>query len=454
VILVALAGPAWAGEIDAKGEVSAALHFGVAECGPAGVADCRWLDFQDAAVIGGTVDARPTDGVRARIDGRVRLHPLQGAAEVGDTSLGQRVQPLTIDVTEAWIAFEEALGPGVDVRVGQQRFAWGSALGVHPTDVASPYDLRDPTRFDVRLGAPAVALRGTHRSFGAELVWTPLFRPARMPAEVDLIEDAADLFDFSDMGAGDVDVGDFETRTEFPDGRVGFAGVGGRFTLAVPAFDVALMAWRGMDSLPQAGGEARIIGFQADDDRVDIGVPIAYPSLAVVGGDLRAPLPGDVGFWVEGAVMFPERVVVTASRTQLQALVNIGTLDEVPDPLPETVMQDGRPYPKIAAGFDRTFGRVMLAAQWIHGLPTERQAKDLTDSALLIVGWSVTDVVRIDGRGLVGPAGWLGGVDVSVLHRDAATLHVGATLADGREGSALADLRALSNVSAWVEAAF
>jgi len=459
VVAVALAGvtcgPAYAGDpADVGGALSSALHLGLDGCGPSTVGDCRFLDFQDLVVLDAHAEGDLGDAVTWHVSGALRLHPLHGVTTVEQSRQGNLIQPYSIDLNEAWVGLDDVIGDGVDLRLGQQRFAWGTGLGVHPTDVASPIDLRDPTRFDQRLGVPAILARAHRGKVALDLVYTPLFRPARMPAEIDLIANAEDLFDFSASGGEGVDVGSFETRTTLPDGRIGFAGAGGRFTLATRAADLSLMAWRGIDSLPQAGGTARIVGFQTNSDRVDIGVPLLYPTLTVVGGDLRAPLPGDVGFWVEGALILPTRTTVTASRGQLDALVRIGTLDAVPDPLPETVIQDGKPYPRVVAGLDRTFGRVALAGQWIHGLPTERSAADLGDYVAVVAGLSLSDVTRLSLQALSDFQGVLVGADLSVLHRDAATLHVGATVTRAPSGSALGDLQALSNITTSVDVAF
>ncbi|MFT6146777.1 MAG: hypothetical protein ACJAZO_005172 [Myxococcota bacterium] len=441
-----------AGEVDAKGSVASTLRVGVVDCGQ--VADCRFLDFQDLIVVGGQLDVDVVPDVPVRLDAALRLHPIQGAGTLEDTQFVNQIQFLSVDLNEAWVGIEEVLGTDIDLRVGQQRFAWGTGLGIQPTDVVNPVDLRDPTRFDQRLGTPAVSLLWAKGKANLEVVYTPLFRPARMPVEVNVVDSAAELFDVSDIGGEGVEIGDFESRTVFPDGRIGFAGVGGRFAFATRAVDVSVMAYNGYDSIPQAGGDARIIGFQTDNDRVDIGVPLLYPELFIAGGDLRAPLPGDLGFWAEGVAIFPERTTVSSSRDQLENLVRIGTLDEVPDPLPETVVQNGRVYPRTVVGIDRAFGRVLVSAQWIHGLPTERSAPDVRDYAALGAGIAISDVTRLDLSAISDFEGVLGTADLSVLHRDAATLTLGTTVITGASGSALGDLRSLTHVRGGVSVVF
>ena len=447
-----LATPAWAGDLDARGTVASTLHVGLGDC--AQPADCRFLDFQDLLVIGGSLAVDVVPEVPIRLDAALRLHPVLGADTLDQTRFSNRTQLLSLDINEAWIGLRHWLGEDVELRIGQQRFAWGVGLGIQPTDVVNPVDLRDPTRFDQRMGTPAVALQWSRNQASVELVYTPLFRPARMPMEVNIVDNAAELFDFADVGGGDVTIGDFESRTDFPDGRIGFAGIGGRFALATTALDISIMGWRGYDSIPQAGGDARIIGFQTDSNRIDIGVPLTYPLLYATGGDLRAPLPGDVGLWVEGVVIFPERTTVSASREQLENLVRIGTLDELPDPLPETVVQDGRPYPRLVAGVDRAFGRVLVSAQWVHGLPTERSVPDLNDYAAVSVGISISEVTQLDLSAISDFSGVLASAELSVLHRDAATVFIGGTLVRGPAGSALGDLQPLTHIRLGVDVAF
>ncbi|MBW2255802.1 MAG: hypothetical protein JRI25_14545 [Deltaproteobacteria bacterium] len=436
------------------GSAAVNLHFGTATCGDVTVADCRWLDFQDLVVLGGHYRETPSPGVTVYLSGEVRLHPALDAEEVGDTTRSERVQPWTLEVPEAWLDLNKALFPALDLRVGQQRFAWGVGLGMNPVDVVNPYDLRDPARFDQRLGIPAISARLHHQQAAIELVYVPLFRPARMPEEIDLLEDAEDLFDFSDVGGGDVELGELETRTTFPDDRVGFAAIAFRASVAAPAVDLALVGYYGRDSMPQVGGHARLVGFATDTDRVDVGIPVFYPKMFLAGLEARAPLWWEIGGWVEAAVVFPERAVVTATRSQLEALVNLGVLDEVPDPLPETVIQDGNPFPRWVVGVDRFIGRFALNLQWIHGLPTERQNADISDYVALGAFITISEPVQLRLSGLTDAESWFARGELAVLHRDAATVTLGAVLTDGPEGSALGQLHQVSNVYLGLEAAF
>jgi hypothetical protein len=439
--------------VDAGGSLGFHLHFATAECGPAGIADCRWLDLDDLVEAGGHARGKLSDGVDWRLAGVLRLSPALGIGEAGDAADGERVQPLTLDVDEAVVAMRNVV-PGVDLRVGQQRFAWGVSQGVVPLDVVNPPDLRDPTRFDRRLGTPAIAILAHHGIAALELVYTPVFRPARLPAGIDLLAGADELFDFADMGAGDVDVGSLETRTTVPDLRVGFAGAAARGSIAAPFADLAVVAWHGVDPIPQVGGEARILGYATDTGRVDVGVPVVYPFLTIVGAEARGAVVAEIVGSAEFAMVFPESEAVTASPAQLRALVDLGLLDAMPDPLPTTIIQDGRPFPRWVVGLDRVIGRFVLDGQWIHGLPTERQGPDVRDYGSAAVIVTVADPVQVRVFGVSDLEGYLVGGELAVLHADAATITLGTTQVDGPAGSALGRLHGASRVSIGVEAAF
>ncbi len=443
---VALAG-------SASGSAEVNLHLGTADCGLARVADCRLLDLRDLLVVGGRFDAEPTAGVGVRLEGVARLHSVPDAGEVGDTADVLRVQPLSLELPQAWIELREVFVPALDLRLGQQRFAWGVGLGVNPVDVVNPYDLRDPARFDQRLGRPAVTARLHHQQATLELAWLPLFRPARMPAEIDLLEDAEALFDFSEVGGGDLELGTLHTRTTFPDDRIGFQSFAARAAVAAPVADLAVVFFHGRDSLPQVGGTAVLVGFPGGN-RVDVGIPVLYPRMTLVGAEVRAPLVWELGGWIEAAVTFPERVAVTASRSQLEALVGLGAIEEVPDPLPETVLQDGQPLPRWVVGVDRLIGRFSLSLQWIRGLPHERRVEDLSDYLALGAVVTLSDPAQLRLTGLSDGRGWLLAGHLALLHRDAATLTVGATLVDGPEESTLSQLRRVSRVSLGVDVSF
>ncbi len=419
-------------------------------CAPATPGDCGFVDFRDAAVLGGEVHAAFAQG-RARADAEadLRLHPGTAVTSLDDTSQTAAVAPWSLKVLRATVTTG---GPNLRVTAGADRLAWSVGDGVALVDALNPYDLEDPTRLDRRLAVPM--LHGAWFAGRSEIAvaWAPFFVPALLPAtDVELLAGAPDLFDL----AGD-DVRDVEGRVTTPPAGLASSGFAARIATGAGPVDAALSFTHARDSLPQVDGTLRLIGFATDGDRVDVGVPVTWLPQDVLGLSVRGELPGDVGAWGEAALVFPARAQATLDEAQLRDLVTLGALEAVPDPIPTTVTQDGAPYARWLLGAERSFGRVYLNAQWLHGFPTERQVGDLRDYALVAARVTIADrwVLGLRG-GLEGAArGGLAGADLSYLHGDAAELGVGAFVIDGAGGSALRGFRAASHVGTSAKLAF
>ncbi len=420
----------------------------VGDCGDG----CRLLDFHDAAVIAPWLEAREGP-VTARAAVDLRLHgptAIGSLADAGDPAL---VQPWSLRVRDAWLARR---GERLDLRLGAARVAWGVADGLSIADNVNPYDLEDPTRFDGRLAVPLASLLLHAGPWSLQGVVAPFFVPAAMPAEdVGFTASAGEVFDAGAAGDADIEVGELDTRITLPDALPATLAVRLRW---VPAWGDLAASWvHGYDSIPQVDGELVITGFSADNSRVDVGIPIAWPRVDVGALEARGGLGADVTGWGEVALVLPEATAATTSERQLEALVRLGTLDAVPDPLPRTVTQDGRPYVRWNLGLGRPFGPVDLGVQWLHGFPTERQAADLHDYAIASARWSLTPTLRLRGAGAAGwPAeqGWLASADLEWLQADALTLRLGATAAGGPEDGALGALAAVDQVRAGASMRF
>jgi hypothetical protein len=185
-----------------------------------------------------------------------------------------------------------------------------------------------------------------------------------------------------------------------------------------------------------------------------VGVPVLYPTLDVGGLEARGELPWEMGGWAEVTLTLPERTEATMSAAQLDALATLGAIDEVPDPIPTTVTQDGEPYVKAIVGLDRSFGRVYLNAQWLHGFLTERRAADLRDYALVAARITLSDRWVLGVNGLTDGAGAMVGGQLSYLHGDAAELGLRGSWVPPVEGSALSGFAGASNVGTHVEVKF
>ncbi|MFZ5475753.1 MAG: hypothetical protein ACOZNI_03165 [Myxococcota bacterium] len=445
-----VAGLAAAAEITAGGRLEGHVRVATTGCAPATVVDCGYVDFHDAAVLGGELRADFARKVRVAAAADLRAHAGTELDDLDDSGVAEVLQPLSIKVHRASATMS---GEHVDWLAGADTLRWGVADGINPVDLLNPYDLEDPTRFDRRLAVPLLAGTVHGQRWAVQAAWAPFFVPAALPTDqVNLLAGAGELFETASDGVAEVN--EVESRVTVPPRTLENGSVAARASLSAGPADVALSYFHGRDSLPQVGGEILLIGFQTDEDRVDVGIPVIYPRMDVAGLEARGELWWEVGGWVEAALVFPARVEATMSEGQLVALAELGTIDEVPDPIPVTVTQDGHPFARWVVGLDRAFGRVYLNVQWLHGFPTERQLAELRDYGMVFARITLADRWVLGLRGVSDAKGWLAGGELAYLHGDAAELTLGGTWIDGAEGSALRGFRGVSHVGTGVTVKF
>jgi len=451
-------------EVRFEGSLETTLNLGVGACDGG---DCRFLDFRNLNVLGLVLDAALGDSVAVRAAVDIRNLNFTRIEELDDLGDADRVQPVNFRFRDAWVALYDFVAPGLDLVVGAQRSAWGVADAWVPTDRVDPFDLEDPTRFDRRLSPPAVRLSYTAGPVRLEAVALPVFLPGALPVEsfdVTSLGDPRDVFDLEDFRSAGAppELVLAETKVETPAPALENVQVGARVVWDSPIGHVEASWFRGFDSLPQARGEARITGLQTAD-RVDLGVPLRHPRLQMVGAAWRGQVGGGVGAWVEAAVLFPDEALLTASRTQLEQLVRLGRLDEVPDPLPAMVLQSDDPYPNVVAGLDYAIpAGPYLNLQYLYGFLTERSQGDQHHYVLLGARWPLLDGrLSLDLRAGAEAAdldpdgvGWLAGGGVTWLHGDAVEVELSTTWLDGQARSTLARFADLSNVRFRVKVLF
>ena len=412
-------------------------------------AQCRWLNFRDAAVLSPWASASPSRDVSARIDVDLRIH---GRATGYGLEARPVQQPWSLRVQDAWVSARSA---HTELKVGIQRIAWGEAQKVSVVDTINPLNLEDPTQLDQRLSTLAATFTAHTEVLALTAVVVPYFVPAALPTvDVDLMADRDDLFDERYTGGKAVDVGALEARPDVPPNTLADTAVAARLRWT-PAFGDFAVSWHsGRDSLPQVAGDVRLLGYQTKNDRVDVSVPIAYPRMHTYGFTGRSTLPFDITAWSEFALTMGQRTVAKPSASQLEALSSLGVIDAVPTPVPETETQDGDPITRWIAGLERPFGPVRLVGQWLHGLFTERKQSELKDYAMAGLRWSVSPTVRLDAHTATDFEGHLTDVGITFLHADTAEITVATTQIRGPSESTLGGLESASNVRTQVAMRF
>ena len=449
-------------QINVGGYVRSGVQFRLTGCDDPG--QCTFLNFRNANVVGLKIAATPSATTEIRTDIAFRNINFSRIETLDDTGDITKVQPVDIRLNEAWMAAYDLFGAkGLDLSAGAMRIAWGTADGLNPTDIVNAYNLENATGFNRRLPSLAIQLGYAVTDFKLEVSAIPMFQAAALPVDtVDFtaLGDPQDVFDLNDSSAEPQELRLVETPITTPEVSLENIQVALRARYLSPVGDFSLMFYRGFESLPQAAGTARLAGFQTIN-RIDLGVPLVYPKIMMAGADWRGALVEKLSGWVEVGVFFPEPLRLSAAEDQLRALVNLGRLDVLPDPIPTQQTQSDEVYVKLVAGLDYPVGEhVYLNLQYVRGIPTERQAADIHDYIVLLMRLTFLEGrLALATQGTFEIAdhqtfGYQAGGSISYLHGDAARVSLGVTFQGGMQGASFRRFQDLSNINLGFEMSF
>lgn len=269
-----------------------------------------------------------------------------------------------ISLTEAYLDLYKFLSDKVDVRIGKQIIAWGTADKLNPTSNICPDDFSDTFDFGAQTGVNLVNTTVYLTDNTAlNLIFVPEFTPATLPTG-DLAQVFASGMDFPSniIPHTIAQVNTYPERTL--DESSQFAA---KLSGMVKSLDVSLSYYYGRDDLP-VPGSVRLFPLDAVGT-TDIDVELRYPRLHVIGADFAGSVKS-VGVWGEAALFLPEKVEMNTylellGTEQLQATV---------------VSQEDDPYVKFVLGGDYTFENGWYVnSQFLHGFFHERSQDELHD---------------------------------------------------------------------------
>jgi len=418
--------------------------------------ECRFINFRNTNVVRLAIDAAPSVGTELVTDISLRNLNFTTIETLDDTGDISKVQPVDIRVNEARASLFDLFGvKGLELHAGALRLAWGTADKISVLDRLNPYNLEDGSGFDKRLASPALQLGWQLGSIRIEVVALPMFMPAILPVdEIDFtaMGDPQEVLDLEDNAGGEEppDIQRVETIITKPAYSAENIQAAARIKWNSDVGDFSLLFYRGFETLPQASGEVRLTGFQTAN-RVNVGAPLKYPKVMMAGADFRGPLFDRVSGWAEVAVIFPESHRLTAAENQLQQLVNLGHLKEIPDPLPTQSTQSDDPYIQAVAGIDVTLpGDLYVNLQYLRGMPTERQAADQHNYAVIALRLPLMEGrLELGANGVIEMVpevvGYQAGGYLSWLHGDAAKIVLSTVFMGGETGATLGRFEKMSH---------
>lgn len=365
-------------------------------------------------------DAKPTDAARFHAEAWVRsagISPATLSSTAALFSTGSTA-PVSLDLREAWFELNGFLFDAVDLKVGRQRIAWGTADKLNVTDNVNPLDLSDPWDFGRRLGSDGAQLN----VYLGGLQITALAVAQLTPAVLPTGQWANALMPSSLQAPPGLSIAGVSSTVSLPGPSVASTVTTGvRMKGNLLGFDLSASYLYGRQTLPVID---RIVITPATLPSINVATDLVYPRQHVFGADLAGSVFG-VGVWAEGAVVIPAEVTLTTDSTAIGGTITQSTA------LAST------PYVKYVVGADYTFaGNVYLNAQFVHGMFQESGAGNLNDYLSVGLEWRLFDekvtiaplnlVVEVhDWSDIPGTYALLGAPALTIHPMDNAELSVG-----------------------------
>lgn len=279
------------------------------------------------------------------------------------------VNPYDLEIREMYVELYGFLFKNLDLKIGRQRIAWGTADKLNPTDNLNPLDMEDILDFGRRRGSDAFNFNYyLNNDFSLQGVFVPFFQPANLP--VGIFANA--LNPSMDLPQG-LFLKGFSDTLLSPKYNLGESATAGlKLKGMVKSVDFSLSYVWGYDGLPFVTRNTIIpvdlLG------GVNIKSELSFVRTHTIGADMATSIAG-IGFWAEAAAYIPENDVVMT--TDLSALYPSSPVPVTQD---SVLLQKSKPYVKFIVGGDYNFkDGSYLNFQFMHGFVHERGNENLND---------------------------------------------------------------------------
>jgi len=279
----------------------------------------------------------------------------------------RKVEPWGWELREGYLDVYGFLTPNLDVRIGKQRIAWGTADKINPTDNLNPKDLEDPLDFGKKLPTNALKLSYYLGDYTLIGVYIPVFTPAVLPPPD---------WNFSSGEMLSLPPG---TRIEkmtnqiiLPDRKLrNTSSIGVKLSGSLFNYDVSLSYVYNRWDMPL--GHA-ITLTPTGQTTVEVESQLIFPRQQVFGADLAGQIFG-IGVWAEMAAFLPEEVTTTLVQITPQG-VQVNRQKSIAHEV----------YVKYVVGGDYTFKNgIYINGQVIHGFYGEEGKGNLNDYAVVAI---------------------------------------------------------------------
>ncbi len=363
-----------------------------------------------------------SDYVSAEVSMDTRLYGKSNQSLFTDLSSPSGQYPIDILLWEAYLDIYDLGIDGLDLRIGKQRIAWGTADGINPTDNINPNDFSDLLNFTDHI--PSLAIKLEYSIFeylSLETIWAPSQKPSLLPQD--------NAFFLSQNNSGNQQ--NMITALFFDQPSYDLSHSVGAIKLKGTLFniDYSLSYLHGYDPIPYAS-HIDIYPDQEDPTKLHQDITMGLFKQDVVGADLAGELYG-IGWWIETALFFVGDDVSTKIKS--------------PDPSnPQNTITNETnkigtfPYYHLVAGFDYNFSwNMYLNLQYAHGLFGERgDENNINDYLFLRLEEKlfreklkitlISGIAILDWQDVGNNYGWILSPDIEWIPYDSTSIMIGA----------------------------
>jgi len=270
-----------------------------------------------------------------------RFYDVARVNKLNDLENINQLFPTNVSLWEAYVSLYGFLFDDLDLKIGKQRISWGTADKLNQTDNLNSKDFSDITNFTEKIPSWAVKASYYLDDYTLTAVWLPNFEPVLLP------KNGTSLF------LGD-DLASFKDSVILPVSKLSNSMFAFKLSSNFAGWDYSFSYFNGYDDIPILTS----LNYNSIPGSTNPGkAELSFPRIQVIGADFSTEISG-IGFWGEGALIIPEKIITYNSANGVHYT---------------TVALDDKPYFKFTLGGDYTFpDGYYLNVQWMHGFFTER----------------------------------------------------------------------------------
>lgn len=280
----------------------------------------------------------------------------------------QNIDPFNLEIREAYMEIYGFLSPNLDLKIGRQRIAWGTADKLNPTDNLNPYDLEDVLDFGRHRGSDAISANYYFNSdFSLQAAILPFYQATNMPVGMF----AGALMPSIEL-PNNLSLAGFQEQIILPEFNLRESPTAGlKFKGFAAGFDFSLSYVWGREALPLATYNV----FTPIDTfgNTMIQSEMKFPRTHIFGADIAGNI-GGIGVWAEAAAFLPENEL--SSTNDLSKFYPQSPVPVTQD----TLLLKKELSFKYIVGMDYHFANnSYINFQYLHGFMNETGRENLND---------------------------------------------------------------------------